>query len=45
MHAHLNGRGVGNPNDAYSIDRATWSNDTSRPKSTKDDCDLVLAWG
>ena len=39
----LNGRGVGKPNDAYSIDHATWPKHTSSLESTKDSCDLILA--
>ena len=39
----LNDRGIGNINDAYSIDRSTRLKNTSRPKSTRDGRDLILA--
>ena len=43
IHAQLNGRGIGDPNDAYSIDHVMWPKNKSHPKSTRDGDDLVLA--
>ena len=40
----LNGRGVGDPNDAHSIDYATWPKNTIRPGSIKDGCDFILTF-
>ena len=39
----LNDRSMGNPNDAYSIDHATWPKNMNRPKSIRDGHDLIFA--
>ena len=42
IYARFNDKSVGNPNDAYNVDHATWLRNTSRPKSIRDDRDLEL---
>ena len=43
IYVWLNGKGVRDLNDTYSIYHATWPNNMNCPESTRDGRDLILA--